>query len=211
MTLRLPIVWVGPEDVPLEILEASELAGIAEPVRRALRIAHALAEAGVAYRNNGDLSRRDLDRPPLALSCSELVYYVFARSGLDLGDAHMRTRWLAYGDPQPYQPSMIRVGDGTIRPGDLLVYHRDRARVERELAERGRTLPGHVVIVVSTERRVVIGSHGRESTPEDGITGVGYRALPDGFERWTLDRTLRAVYRYWNPSDQPSIVPVSRA
>jgi hypothetical protein len=188
-------MWVGPEDVPLDSLERSELVSTPPVVRCAIRTAHALAQQRVAYRHDGTLARADLDRPPLALSCSELVYYAYARCGVDLGDAHMRTRFLAYADPPPYATSMIRVGDGSILPGDLLVYHWDRQQVEQWLAERGRTRPGHVVIAVSPSKGIVLGSHGRESTPEGGVTGVGYRTLPDGLATWTLGRTLRAVYR----------------
>jgi cell wall-associated NlpC family hydrolase len=188
-------MWVAPDEVSLESLEASELASTPMVARCAIRLADALARQGVAYRHDGNLAKTDLDRPPLALSCSELVYYVYARCGVDLGDAHMRTRFLAYADPPPYSASMARVTDGSILPGDLLVYHWERSQVEQWLAERGRTRPGHVVIAVSPSRGMVIGSHGRESTPEGALRGVGYRILPDGFGIWTEGRPLRAVYR----------------
>jgi hypothetical protein len=42
---------------------------------------------------------------------------------------------------------------------------------------------------------LVVGSHGKESTPESAPTGVGYRVMEDGFGEWTLGRKLRAVYR----------------
>ena len=209
-----PLAFVGPDDVPLDQLESRELSLAPPPARAAIRIAHALARSGVAYRRDGSLNRAELDRPPLALSCSELVYYAYARGGVELGDEHMRTRFLAYADPHPYSPAMMRVTDGSIRPGDLLVYHWDREVVEKWLLERGRHRPGHVVIAVSAEQRLVIGSHGRGSTPEGGVSGVGYRTLPDGFGCWTKGRTLRAIYRlaeaYGNASSQPSTLPRSR-
>jgi cell wall-associated NlpC family hydrolase len=201
--------WVAPDDL---LLEDPELTRAPNPARDAIRIAHSLACERVAYRRDGTLKRADLEQPPRALSCSELVYYAFARSGVELGDEHMRTRFLAYSDPHPYAASMIRVSDGSILPGDLLVYHWDREEVERWLIERGKTRPGHVVIAVSSEKRLVIGSHGKESTPEGGLTGVGYRILDEGFGSWTRGRTLRAVYRlYGNESSKESTVPVSRA
>lgn len=204
-------MWIGPDEVPLETLETSELAGVPQTVRCAIRTAHQLAQQGVAYRFDGTMSRADLERPPLALSCSELVYYAYARCGVDLGDAHMRTKFLAYADPPPYSPSMIRVSDGSILPGDLLVYHWDREQVEQWIRERGRTRPGHVVIAVSPSKGMVIGSHGRESTPEGGFTGVGYRTLPDGFDTWTMGRTLRAVYRLTGTSTTSLVAQTSTA
>lgn len=209
LSAGIPIIWVSPDEVSLETLESSELREAPEPVRCAIRVAHKLARDGVRYRHDGTLSKADLDRPPLALSCSEMVYFAFASCGVDLGDAHMRTKFLAFADPPPYQSSMKRISDGTILPGDLLVYHRDREVVEREAAERGRTLPGHVVIAVSPDKRMVIGSHGRESTPEGGLTGVGYRTLPDGFSTWTLGRTLRAVYRLESRSSTITVAETS--
>jgi hypothetical protein len=195
--------------VPLERYVEGAPPGVA----CALRTAHALARTPAAYRAFGIFGRSDLDREPFALSCSELVYYVYARCGVELGDEHQRTRLLAYRDPAPYPEGMRRVEADDLRVGDVLVYHRNREVVEREVEMYGRARPGHAVIVVSVEDGLVIGSHGRDSTPDPGLTGVGYRTMPLGFERWDRARSLRAVYRPTKTSTTvlPMLVPTVTA
>ena len=52
----------------------------------------------------------------------------------------------------------------------------------------------------SPHNKVVIESHGGESTAPGGSTGVGYRKLLGSWQRWTMDRTLQAVYRIGDAS-----------
>jgi hypothetical protein len=63
------------------------------------------------------------------------------------------------------------------------------------LERKGRYHAGHAVIVVSAERKIVVGSHGAESTPRGAPLGVGYRQLLHDWNAWTAGRTLKAVYR----------------
>lgn len=163
-------------------------------VGQAIQNAHELALRSVPYRRVGRFGRTDLAGPPAALSCSELVYYAYAKAGVDLGAIHRRTRMLAFEEPAPYAEAMVKVTGRGLLPGDLLVYHREREVVAAEVARRGSARPGHVVILVCPHERVVIGSHGKKSTPAGAPTGVGYRTT-EGLERWTAGRTLQAVYR----------------
>lgn len=176
-----------PTDVCLAHLEGAVL--------QAVRHADELARRRVRYRRVGRFGRADLGRPAKALSCSELVYYAYARAGARLGAGHQRTRRLAFDEPPPYADAMVKVTQGPLLPGDLLVYHRERAVVQAEVAGRPRGLAGHVVILVSEAERLVIGSHGRTSTPTGAPTGVGYRTTEAGLSRWTGNRTLQAVFR----------------
>ena len=68
---------------------------------------------------------------------------------------------------------------------------------DAELAELAafQAQVGHVVIMVSAKEQIVVGSHGRESTPEGARRGAGYRRLLDGREHWSQGRVLRATYR----------------
>lgn len=50
-------------------------------------------------------------------------------------------------------------------------------------------------MVVSVNQKIVIGSHGDESTPLGAPTGVGYRRLLTDWNQWTAGRTLKAIYR----------------
>ena len=187
--------WLPVDEISVEALEQGALRGASPSARRAVEAAHELAELSVGSRYYGELGQEDLTRVPFALSCSELVYYAYASCGVALGPAHQRTRTLAF-QSGVYAPAMVLLPPGTpLLPGDLLVYHRDRESVEREVAARGRARPGHVVMVVVPEKFIVIGAHGSESSPRDAPTGVGYRVLPEQFERWTSGRHLVAVYR----------------
>ena len=59
------------------------------------------------------------------------------------------------------------------------------------------------LLVVSAERRIVVGSHGEASTPVGEPEGVGYRRLRGDFSRWTEGHTLRALYRPKAGADGP--------
>ncbi len=69
---------------------------------------------------------------------------------------------------------------------------------ERALQEEetGRHHSGHAVLVVSVQKKIVIGSHGFEFTPGGTSTGVGYRGILGSWQNWTAGRTLQAIYRF---------------
>jgi hypothetical protein len=97
-----------------------------------------------------------------------------------------------------YRKAMVKVPGpwqlDLLQPGDLLVYEFS----EEELAAmkaRHEDRAGHVVMLVSPEDKVIVGSHGAFSTPEDAVSGVGYRGIVGSMLDWTEGRILRAVYR----------------
>jgi len=189
--------YLAPDQVPLAELLGGEIPPAAPAVRCALELSDSLARRGVGYHR--DEARHLLTRenaPPLPpeLSCSEFVWYVYTVCGVDLGDRHRNSRELAFAEHN-YPRGMHRVRDGSIRPGDLLVYDFDPEELERgaKLPEGERA--GHVVLVVSPEQRILVGSHGAASTPVGAPEGVGYRRARGDLSRWTEGRTLRATYR----------------
>jgi cell wall-associated NlpC family hydrolase len=165
----------------------------------ALELSDTLARRGIGYHHDQArdvlrLENLEIGSLPPELSCSEFVWFVYSRCGLDLGDTHRNTRNLVYAKHN-YPRGMQRVADRTIRPGDLLVYDFDLAELERRSKLVEGEKAGHVVLVVSAEQQILIGSHGMASTPEGAPEGVGYRRLRGDFSRWTAGRTLRAIYR----------------
>ena len=115
-------------------------------------------------------------------------------AGFEMADHPMTSKMLAFAD-QVYPQAWLRVTDGSIKPGDILVYTHSREELARQKQAFGKSEVGHVVVVVSVERRIVVGSHGRESTPDGVRPGAGYRRLLRGWEHWTKGRTLQAIYR----------------
>ncbi len=192
--------WGAVESVPasaisFEKLVQAELREAHPFVVRILELADRFVHLGVKYRRLRSarrLSRRDLARPLSRLSCSEFVWVLCSLAGLDMGEHPISSRRLAFGDCA-YPRALCRVTDGSIRPGDLLVY--EYPAEERAGPRRTPGKIGHVVIVVSVEERIVVGSHGRESTPRGERRGPGYRRLPAGWGHWSEGRTLKAKYR----------------
>ena len=197
-TPRAPEVdYLTPDQVALAELRGGELAAAAPAVGCALELADSLARRGIGYHHDQARQRlraRDLKQPPPELSCSEFVWYVYTSCGVDLGPRHRNTRKLAYSKHN-YPRGMDRVDGARILPGDLLVYEFDPEELKRRARLVGGEKAGHVVLVVSAERRIVVGSHGEASTPVGAPEGVGYRSLRGDFSRWTEGRTLRAIYR----------------
>jgi len=197
--LARELAYLAPDQVPRAALRAGELAQASPVVLCALELADALARRGIGYHH--DQARHVLRLETLAsgplppeLSCSEFVWFVYSRCGLDLGEVHRNTRELSYAE-RNYPRGMQRVQDGSIRAGDLLVYDFDLAELERRAALVEGEKAGHVVLVVSARERILVGSHGLASTPAGAAQGVGYRRLQGDFSRWTAGRALRAIYR----------------
>ena len=191
--------YLAPDRVPLAALRAGELAGASPEVVCALELSDSLARRGIGYHHDQSrhvlrLENLEVGSLPPELSCSEFAWFVYSRCGLDLGDTHRNSRQLAYARHN-YTRGMQRVADSSIRPGDVLVYEFDLADLERRSKRAVGEMAGHVVHVVSTEQKILIGSHGMASTPEGAPVGVGYRRLRGDFSRWTAGRALRAIYR----------------
>lgn len=191
--------YVSPEDVDLGELLETELANTDALIKEALRESDRLARASVRYRMDDPddpLTRDEIHLSHRRLSCSEFVWLVYSLENLDLGNIHAQTKEMAY-ESGVYQSSMVKLGPNTeARAGDILVYNYHEEDLEREERDRGRHRSGHAVIVVSSEKRIVVGSHGRISTPTDASAGVGYRKLlHPQWNLWTGGRRLRAVYR----------------
>ena len=175
-----------------------QLSGQKREVLSILEHADALARAGIGYRTDkraDPLTRADLESSPPDLSCTEFVWLVYSQAGIDLGNFHVETKELAY-DRGVYAPRLIKLDPSSpIRPADILVYEYPDQTLMREEEDDGHYRAGHAVIVVSAKRRIVVGSHGAESTPKGAPTGVGYRRLLRGWTQWTAGRRLRAIYR----------------
>ena len=192
-----PVVdFVAPDGISLAKLRQTELQGANQAVLDILAKADELVRRGVRYRPSklvDGLDREDLPQFQPKLSCSEFVWYVLSLTGLDLGGRHLETRKLAYQE-QVYPKALERVVDGSIKPGDMLVYVPPPDKLGQK-TRSGKTPTGHVVIVVSVSEKIVVGSHYRTSTPRPAPTGAGYRRLLKGWDQWTADRKLQAIYR----------------
>jgi hypothetical protein len=192
------IAYLTPDEVNLSGLERSELAQEKSVIFKILEQADAFARLGIGYRTDKrrtPLTRADFHAPPADLSCTEFVWLVYSLAGLNLGNFHIETKEMAY-DKGVYAPILVKLKPTTeIRPGDILVYEYPDAELMQEIEYEGRYHAGHAVIVVSAERKIVVGSHGAESTPSGAPLGVGYRRLLHEWNAWTAGRTLKAVYR----------------
>ena len=185
-----------PADAPF-LAAVAALDGIdpATPAGRLLTAADDLTRRGTKYRRlrtERRLGPADVPASPGRLSCSEFVWIAARRAGIDVGDRPTSSRRLASTSGR-YSGAFTRVTDGTLLPGDLLVYGPPGAPP----SSRGRAPRpvSHVVILVSPRTGLVVGSHGRESTPAGTPRGAGYRRLVGSLTEWPGGRTLQAVYR----------------
>ncbi len=195
---------VAPSEISLDALKEAEFKGIDPLPVRILELADELVRQRVRYRRyrtSRRLSREDLTVLKPRLSCSEFIWYLFSRAGLNMGDHPVISKRMAFKEGI-YSDALVKITDGTIRPGDILAYANSPEELEAQKKKFGRGQVGHVVIVVSVDRRIVVGSHGRESTPPGGKMGAGYRRLLRGWEHWTNGRTLRATYRLSSAFDK---------
>lgn len=193
------LAYVSPDEVDLAKLEKTELSRRNKQLLAVLERADALARTEIGYRTDkrsDPLTRADLTSPPPDLSCTEFVWLAYSQSGIDLGNFHIETKEMAY-DQGVYAPELVKLPpSAAIRPADILVYEYPEEELIQEEEHDGRYRAGHAVIVVSAKRKIVVGSHGAESTPDGATTGVGYRQLLDGWAQWTAGRSLRAIYRW---------------
>ena len=183
--------------IALEDLKATEWQGAGPSVIRLFDLADGMVRRGIRYRKyklSRQLAPTDLTLFTPRLSCSEFVWYLFSLAGFRMGAHPIKSKTMAFGD-NIYPQALIKVTDGSVKPGDVLVYANSTEELKKQKELFGKSQVGHVVIVLSVERKLVVGSHGRESTPEGGSTGVGYRRLLQGWEQWTHERLLRATYR----------------
>lgn len=195
--LRDAIVNLAPSEVCLDDLKTTEFQGIDPSVIRLLAQADDLVRRGIGYRPyrfSRPLSRKDLTPLKRRLSCSEFLWSLFSLADFDMGDHPVKSKKMAF-KKNVYPQTLMKVTDGSILPGDILVYAHPREELKRQRERFGKSEVGHVVLVVSADRKIVVGSHGRESTPSGGKIGVGYRKLLQGWEWWTNGRPLQAVYR----------------
>ena len=203
------VAYVSPADIPVGPSHSGEGAKASPAVYKMLNTADELVRRGVQYRFDDKfhaLSRSQLGAFQPELSCSEFVWYVYSRAGMDLGNQHLQTQELAYRNGV-YANALEKVTDGTIKPGDVLIYEHPLAELQREKRLTGKCHSGHAVIVLSADEKIVVGSHFYRSTPTGAPTGAGYRRLLNGWDHWTANRTLRAVYRIKNawPSEPSPI------
>jgi len=187
-----------PDEVHLSDLKETELKGENPYVIRFLENADKLARSVIGYRKDkrsAPLTRANLFDLHDELSCTEFIWVVYSLSGLDLGNFHIETKEMAY-DKGVYAPYLAKLKPNVeIKPGDTLVYEYPDEELIREEEETGRYRSGHAVMVVSTKQKIVVGSHGSESTPANAPVGIGCRRLLGGWTSWTAGRTLKAVYR----------------
>lgn len=192
------LAYMTPDEVNLAALEDAELAQERYQVKKILEEADALARSRIGYRTDkrdAPLTRAYIGHPPENLSCTEFIWLIYSSAGLDLGNFHIETKEMAY-DKGVYEPYLVKLRPSTaVRPGDTLIYEYPDEELIREEEEAGRYRSGHAVMVVSSDQKIVIGSHGDESTPLGAPTGVGYRRLLTDWSQWTAGRTLKAIYR----------------
>ena len=194
---RAVIEEVACANISLEEMKATELKGAGSSLMRLFELTDELVRRGIRYRkykSSRQLSPNDLTIFKPRLSCSEFVWYTFSLAGFRMGERPIKSKTMAFKN-NIYPEALSKVTDGSVRPGDLLVYANSKEESKKQNERFGKSLVGHVVIVLSVERKIVIGSHGRESTPEGGATGAGYRRLLQAWEHWTHERMLRATYR----------------
>lgn len=196
-TERNIIANLAPSEVCLSDIQTKELQKANPFVIRLLEQADDLVRRGIGYRPyraSRPLSRKDLAPLKRRLSCSEFVWCLFSLAGFDMGEHPVKSKKMAFKE-NVYPQTLIKVTDESILPGDILVYAHPREELKRQRDLFGKSEVGHVVIVVSADQKIVVGSHGRESTPRGGETGTGYRKLLQGWAHWTNERTLQATYR----------------
>ena len=182
--------------VLLPSLVETELRDADPAVLRVLELADDLARQGVRYRrlkSTRRLSAEKLSKTPKRLSCSEFVWALFSLAEHDMGPRPVSSRRLAR-EADPYPDTLIRVTDGTILPGDVLAYADPVTAVAPPPPERAAAVVSHVVIVVSARQRIVVGSHGHESTDDGETPGVGFRRVDD-WRHWSHGRVLMATFR----------------
>lgn len=146
------------------------------------------------YRRDRTLSLKNLARTKRRLSCSEFIWYLLSLAGLNVGEHPLSSKRMAFRRVV-YPEALEKVSGLDIRIGDILVYAHSREVLKSQRELFGKSEVGHVVMVVSTQPKIVVGSHGLESTPEGEPTGAGYRRLLCGWRQWTKQRPLQAVYR----------------
>jgi len=192
------VAYLSPDEVNLQSLLNNDFGNEEPQIIEFLKQADALARSGIGYRtdNRSDpLTRANIHPPPQNLSCTEFIWLVYSLSGLNLGNFHIETKEMAY-DRGVYAPHLVKLEPSSeILPGDTLVYEYGDKELIREEEEKGRYRSGHAVMVVSAKKKIVVGSHGNESTPRGAPTGVGYRMLLHEWDQWTAGRRLRAIYR----------------
>lgn len=174
----------------------TELRDADPAVLRVLELADHLARQGVRYRrlkSRRRLSAEKLSMTPKRLSCSEFVWALFSLAEHDMGPRPVSSRRLAL-EADPYPGALVRVTDGTILPGDVLAYADPATTMATPSSERAAAVVSHVVIVVSARQRIVVGSHGHESTEDGETPGVGFRRLDD-WRHWSHGRVLMATFR----------------
>lgn len=194
---RAVIEEVACSKISLEEMKETELKGADPSLMRLFDLTDGLVHRGIRYRrykSSRQLSSNDLTIFKPRLSCSEFVWYVFSLAGFRMGERPIKSKKMAF-ENNIYPEALSKVTDESVRPGDLLVYANSKEESKKQKELFGKSLVGHVVIVLSVEQKIVIGSHGRESTPEGGATGAGYRRLLQGWEHWTHERMLRTTYR----------------
>jgi hypothetical protein len=201
------VEYMTPGEVNLTDLVDTELIQDNE-THKILEQADTLARSRIGYRTDkrdNPLTRAFIGSPPNSLSCTEFIWLVYSSAGLDLGNFHIETKELAY-DRGAYSPYLTKLRPSEkICAGDTLVYEYPDQELIREEEQTGHYRAGHAVIVVSVNQKIVIGSHGDESTPPGAPTGVGYRRLLNDWGHWTAGRTLKAIYRLKKAQDRQTI------
>ena len=192
------VAYMTPDEVNLTGLEYAELVEEKYQIKKILEQADALARLGIGYRTDkrdDPLTRADIGNPSDDLSCTEFIWLVYSSAGLDLGNFHIETKEMAY-DKGVYAPYLVKLRPSNdIEPGDTLIYEYPDEELIKEEEKTGSYRSGHAVMVVSVNQKIIIGSHGDESTPIGAPTGVGYRRLLTDWNQWTAGRTLKAIYR----------------
>jgi len=87
----------------------------------------------------------------------------------------------------PYSNVKEELGDFIKYPDETLIRQEEETRHYRA---------GYAVLVVSVQRKIVIGSHGFESTSRGATTCVEYRRILGSWRNWTAGGTLQAIYRF---------------
>jgi hypothetical protein len=190
--------YLSPDAVNIQGLEQTELAQANSQILEILEQADTLARSRIGYRTDkrsDPLTRAGMHRLPDNLSCTEFIWLVYSLSGMDLSNFHIETKEMAY-DKGVYSPFLVKLKPTeAVQPGDTLIYEYSDRELIREEEQTGHFRSGHAVMVVSAKRKIVVGSHGAESTPPGAPTGVGYRRLLKDWDKWTAERSLKAIYR----------------
>lgn len=188
---------ISSESLLQEAFLQAEFSAISQEMIKRLDLADRLVRQGILYRGykkDRTLARRNLMRKKRRLSCSEFIWYLLSLSGLDMGEQPVNSKKMAFRK-KVYVNALKKVSGDRIQIGDILAYSHSREELKRQRALFGKSQVGHVVMVVSVKEHIVVGSHGTESTPYGEPIGVGYRQLLQGWDSWTHERSLQAVYR----------------